>query len=111
MRVPRLFLLLLGAGIAAACTSTITTPVGKAILRARTTTLRVGDTVTIQGGVLYDNGRFEPFPQPRYSSQDNNVASVEAVSGLIRGLSPGSVRIVVTVMNLGQSDTLFTVTP
>ncbi len=111
MRALRPFLIILAVGIVAACAGTITSPIGKPIMRSRTTTLRVGDTVTVQGGVLYNDGRFDPFPQPRYSSQDNNVASVGLESGLVRGLAPGSVRIVVTVPNIGQQDTLFTVTP
>lgn len=108
----RIFRFLTLVSIAGACDAkTISTPLGSGVIQTRTTSLRVGDTVTVQAGVLYKDGRFVPFVSSIYSTQTPAVATVHSNTGLVRGIAAGTAQIVATQTGLAVIDTLFTVAP
>lgn len=100
------------AALAGGCDAKrITTTVGSAVIQTRTTSLRVGDTVTVRAGVLYKDGRFQAFPTPTYNAGTASVLTVHNTSGLIRAVAAGSSTVLATQPGAAQVDTLFTVTP
>ncbi|MFN2397283.1 MAG: Ig-like domain-containing protein [Gemmatimonadaceae bacterium] len=110
--IQRIFGFLTLVSVAGACDAkTISTPLGSGVIRTRTTSLRVGDTVTVEAGVLYRDGRFVPFASPIYSTLTPAVATVHSNTGLVRGIAAGTAQIVATQQGLAVIDTLFTVTP
>src|SRR5687767_1418304 len=64
--------------------------IGRAVIRARTTTLAVGDTLHLNAGILLNDGRFVPFDSVEYFSESPTRASVERYTGIMTGLAAGA---------------------
>lgn len=86
--------------------------VGRAVIRARTTTLAVGDTQTLNAGLLLNDGRFVPFDSVEFFSESPTKASIDRYSGVMRGLEVGSAIIRTDAPNEAVTlDTILTVVP
>lgn len=100
-----------GVPLLAACQGQAVTspPIGHAVIRARSASLAAGDTMTVQAGVLYNNGTFRPFTGESYMLLDTTFASLDTATRLLRGKSAGSAPVRVTVPHVGMVDSTFTI--
>lgn len=92
--VDRLTTLVLAAVTTAACSgeSSPGPVIGHGVVRARTTALAVGDTQTLNAGILLNDGRFVPFDSVEFFSESPTRASVDRYSGVMTGLAAGTAR-------------------
>lgn len=84
-------------------------PIGHGVIRARSATLAVGDTMTLEAGVQYNNGTFRPFTGESYALLDTSAASLDTAAHLLRGRSAGSAPVRVTIPHVGTLDSTFTI--
>ena len=68
---------------------TIQTTVGEGGFRFPSTTLRVGETMTIEGGVRFHDGTFVLDTSARFSAAPASVATIDNMSGLLTAHNAG----------------------
>jgi hypothetical protein len=92
----------------------ITSPLGHGVIRLPSTSISVGDSMTVVAGVQFDDGRFVSFVQQgssvEYRSSDATKLTVHASSGVATAVAPGTVTITAIVPQLTVLDTTVTVT-
>jgi hypothetical protein len=102
---------LLWALVVAGCAAErIVTPLGRGVIQMPRTTLAVGEEMTVVAGVLYRDGRFEPWEDAAYSASPASVVQINPSTGLVRGTAQGQALIVATLPGVTQIDTTITIT-
>ena len=82
--------LLAAAALVAACSSdTTSSPQASAILRTSKTSLVVGDTMLVKAGLLFNDGRFEEFPNYTVKIVDTSIARVMAGTKIVQAKIQG----------------------
>ena len=103
----RSILCVLGAGAVAACGGsepkpTPVTPIVPVVTTVTVvqgvTQVEVGATATFTAEVRDQNGALMAGKTPTWTSSDPAIASIDATSGLLRGIAPGSVILTASVM-------------
>ena len=64
--------------------------IGHAVIRARTTTVSVGDTLHLNAGILLNDGRFVPFDSVEFFSESPTRASIDRYTGVMTALAAGA---------------------
>jgi hypothetical protein len=104
----------LGALAASGCEGErITSPLGHGVIRLPSTSIRVGESVTVVAGVQYDDGRFVSFAEQgssvEYRSSDATKLTINSSTGHASAVAPGTVTITAIVPQLTVLDTSVTV--
>lgn len=74
---------------------------GHAVIASRSTTLSVGDTMTLNPGILYNDGRWVPLTEARLSVEDTTFATVDTVTRILMGKKPGTAIVVLEIPQVG----------
>ncbi|MGI8844228.1 MAG: Ig-like domain-containing protein [Gemmatimonadaceae bacterium] len=99
------------AVLCVACSpETIQTTVGEGGFRLPSTTLRVGDTMTIEGGVRFNNGTFVPDTSARFTASPPSVATIDNMSGLLTAHNAGVTTVTAILRGQVTIDTSLVVT-
>lgn len=111
MRCATLMALL--AGAAAACGGEPESPsTGHAEIASRSSTLSVGDTMTLSPGILYNDGRWLPLDnRARLSVEDTSYAEVDTVTRILRGKKPGIAIVVLDITQVGTVKKNYNIIP
>jgi hypothetical protein len=119
MHTPRNASLLLRAAIvatlvvsSAACSpETIQTTVGEGGFRLRSTAVQIGDTLTIDAGVWFNDGSFVRDTFARYTVSPPAVAQIGNISGILSGTGSGVATVSATLRGQVTIDTTVLVQP
>lgn len=90
---------------------TIQTTVGEAAFRFRDLNLPVGDTMTVEAGVRYNDGSFVRDTFARFSVTPAAIATIGNVSGLLSATAEGTATISATLRGGVVTDTTVTIVP
>ena len=90
---------------------TIQTTVGEGVFRLPSTTLRVGDSMTIEGGVRFHDGTFVLDTSARFSASPPSVATIDNMSGLLTAHNAGVATVSAILRGQVTIDTTVMVTP
>lgn len=74
---------------------------GHAEIASRSTTLSVGDTMTLSPGILYNDGRWVPLTEAKLSVEDSSFAAVDTATRILRGKKPGTAVVVLEIPQVG----------
>lgn len=84
---------------------------GHAEIASRSTTLSVGDTMTLSPGILYNDGRWVPLTEARLSVEDTSFAAIDTVTRILRGKKTGIAVVVLEIPQVGILKKNFTILP
>lgn len=59
-------------------------------------TVKVGQTATFVVRMARSNGALDPVPEARWSSGNESVATIDAITGLAKGIAPGRAQLTAT---------------
>ena len=108
----RLVALLTALALLGACNpETIQTTVGEGGFRLRSTALQVGDTMTVDAGVWFNDGSFVRDTFARYSVAPTAVAQIDLVSGMMSANAAGVATVSATLRGQITIDTTIVVSP
>lgn len=107
---------ILGAAILAAAAiacspETIQTTVGTGGFRLRSTILQVGDTMTVDAGVWYNDGTFVRDTFARYAVTPGTIAQIGNVSGILSANGEGTATVTATLRGQIGIDTIVQIRP
>ena len=98
--------------VVAACTGDVSSPpAGRAIIASRSGELSVGDTMTLEPGVLYNDGRWAPLTNVNLTVDDTSIASIDSASRLMRGKKPGLAVVTLLIPQVGILTRDFVILP
>lgn len=83
---------------------------GRAEIASRSTLLSVGDTMTLNPGILYNDGRWVPLTQATLSVQDPTIAEM-TTSRILLGKKPGVAVVVLDIPQVGSISKNFSIIP
>jgi hypothetical protein len=106
-RALALFALLALCG--ACSTETTRTTVGQGGFRLRTTALQVGDTMTVDAGVWFNDGSFVRDTFARYTVAPVTIAQIDEVSGMLSANAAGIATVMATMRSQVVVDTTIVV--
>ena len=89
----------------------IVTAVGHGVIRMPSTSVQVGERMTVVAGVLYDDGRFVPFQNVHYLSSDTTKATIDGATGVVTGVAQGTSTLSAAIPQVATLDTTVTVVP
>lgn len=85
---------------------------GHAEIASRSTTLSVGDTMTLMPGILYNDGRWLPLDnRARLSVEDTVYANIDTVTRILRGKKPGLAVVVLDISQVGSVKKNYNIIP
>jgi hypothetical protein len=99
------------ASIVACSPETLQTTVGEGGFRLRSTTVQIGDTLTIDAGVWFNDGSFVRDTFARYSVSPPGVAQIGNISGILTGNGSGVATVSATLRGQVTIDTTVLVEP
>ena len=108
------FRLFVAAAVAvvAACSGEVSSPSGgRAVIASRSDELSVGDTMTLNPGVLYNDGRWVPLTNVNLTVGDTSIASIDSASRLMRGKKPGLAVVTLEIPQVGSITRDFFILP
>lgn len=59
-------------------------------------TVRVGQTATFVVRMARSNGALDPVPEARWSSGNDSIATIDAITGVAKGIAPGRAQLTAT---------------
>ena len=80
-------------------------------IASRSTTLSVGDTMTLSPGILYNDGRWVPLDKAKLSVEDTAYADVDTVTRILRGKKPGIAIVVLDITQVGTVKKNYNIIP
>lgn len=86
-------------------------PNGHAEIASRSSTLNVGDTMTLSPGILYNDGRWVPLTDARLSVENPIYATVDTTTRILLGKKPGTAVVVLEIPQVGILKKNFTILP
>ena len=112
MRVVKmLFAAMLTAAAACAGEGIDTPPNGHAVIASRSSELSVGDTMTLNPGVLYNDGRWVPLDSAKLTLVDTTHARLDTATNLMTGKSPGKATARLEIPQVGTISRQFSILP
>ena len=84
---------------------------GHAEIASRSTTLSVGDTMTLNPGILYNDGRWVPLTEAKLSVEDTSFAAVDSVTRILVGKKPGVAVVVLEIPQVGVLKKNYSIIP
>ena len=84
---------------------------GHAEIASRSTTLSVGDTMTLNPGILYNDGRWVPITNAKLLVQDTAYADVDSATRVLRGKKPGMAVVILDITQVGSITKNFNIIP
>jgi hypothetical protein len=106
-------MLALAAAVAGCAGETISTPAsGKVLIDARSSELSVGDTMTLNPGVQYNDGRWVPLTDVKLTVlPDTTRAAIDSATRLMRAKQPGTVTVRLDIPQVGFVTRDFAILP
>ena len=100
------------AVVAACAGETVNTPAsGRAVIVSRSSELSVGDTMTLNPGVQYNDGRYVPLDSARLSLIDTTFATLDPGTRVLRGKRPGIATVKLDIQQVGSITRDFNILP
>lgn len=84
---------------------------GHAEIASRSTTLSVGDTMTLSPGILYNDGRWVPITEAKLSVEDTMIAAIDTTTRILRGKKTGLAVVVLEIPQVGTLKKNFSIIP
>jgi hypothetical protein len=80
-------------------------------IASRSSTLSVGDTMTLNPGILYNDGRWVPLDKAKLAVEDTSYAEVDTVTRILRGKKPGIAIVVLDITQVGTVKKNYNIIP
>ena len=84
---------------------------GHADIASRSTTLSVGDTMTLNPGILYNDGRWVPLTEAVLSVENTAIATIDPGTRLLLGKAPGTAIVVLEIPQVGTLKKNYNIIP
>ena len=109
----QLWMLTLAAAAFGCAGETINTPsTGKVLIASRSSELYVGDTMTLNPGVQYNDGRWVPLDNVKLTVlPDTTRAAIDSATRLMRAKQPGTATVRLDIPEVGYITRDFAILP